>query len=74
MFLYFQYPISLINWSPEIFMEWVQLVIFFIGVFGLFIWNRAERREDSRRMNRQLEGQRALLQAIWQESNKERRF
>ena len=23
-------------------MEWVQFIIFFIGVFGLFIWNRAE--------------------------------
>ena len=49
-------------------MEWVQFVIFFIGVFGLFIWNRAEARSDARHMDAKLEGQRALLQAIWQES------
>lgn len=30
-------------------MEGVQFVIFFIGVFGLFIWNRAEARADARK-------------------------
>lgn len=49
-------------------MEWVQFIIFFVGVFGLFIWNRAEARADNRHMDTKLEGQRALLQAIWQES------
>lgn len=29
-------------------MEWVQFIIFFIGVFGLFVWNRAESRADAR--------------------------
>lgn len=49
-------------------MEWIQFIIFFIGVFGLFIWNRAEGRADNRHMDTKLEGQRALMQAIWQES------
>lgn len=54
--------------KQEKYMEWVQFIIFFIGVFGLFIWNRAESRADSRHMDAKLEGQRALLHAIWQES------
>lgn len=29
-------------------MEWTQFAIFFIGVFGLFIWNRTESRSDIR--------------------------
>ena len=49
-------------------MDWTQFIIFFIGVFGLFLWNRAEGRSDARHMDNKLEGQRALLQAIWQES------
>jgi hypothetical protein len=49
-------------------MEWVQFIIFFIGVFGLFIWNRTESRADIRHMDNKLDAQRALLQAIWQDS------
>lgn len=49
-------------------MEWVQFIIFFVGIFGLFIWNRTESRADIRHMDAKLEGQRALMQAIWQES------
>jgi hypothetical protein len=49
-------------------MEWVQFIIFFLGVFGLFIWNRAEGRADMRHMDTKLEGQRAMMQAIWTES------
>ena len=30
-------------------MEWLQVSIFFIGVFALFIWNRAEGRSDARK-------------------------
>ncbi len=30
-------------------MEWTQFIIFFLGVFGLFIWNRAEARTDARK-------------------------
>jgi len=48
-------------------MEWVQFIIFFIGVFGLFIWNRAEARADSRHMDAKLEGQRNLMNAIHEE-------
>jgi hypothetical protein len=29
-------------------MEWTQFSLFFIGVFGLFIWNRTESRADVR--------------------------
>ena len=53
-------------------MEWIQLVIFFIGVVGLFLWNRAEGRADIRRTNAEFEGQRALLQDI--EKNKSKKF
>lgn len=31
-------------------MDWTQFAIFFIGVFGLFIWNRTESRSDMRHM------------------------
>jgi hypothetical protein len=27
-------------------MDWTQFALFFIGVFGLFIWNRTESRAD----------------------------
>lgn len=29
-------------------MEWTQFAIFFIGVFGLWLWNRTESRADAR--------------------------
>jgi hypothetical protein len=44
-------------------MEWVQFIIFFIGVFGLFIWNRAEARSDARHMDAKLESQRNFTDA-----------
>jgi hypothetical protein len=50
-------------------MEWTQFIIFFVGVFGLFIWNRAEARADARHMDSKLEGQRDLMMAIRSESN-----
>jgi len=28
--------------------EWTQLIIFFLGVFGLFVWNRTDNRNDYR--------------------------
>jgi hypothetical protein len=49
-------------------MEWVQFVLFFIGVFGLFIWNRAEARQDSRHMDAQLKAQRELISEVHKES------
>lgn len=48
-------------------MEWTQFSIFFIGVFGLFIWNRAESRADIRHMDIKLEGQRNLMNSIHDE-------
>jgi hypothetical protein len=48
-------------------MEWVQFIIFFVGVFGLFIWNRSESRSDIRHMDAKLEGQRNLMNEIHNE-------
>ncbi len=52
-------------------MEWTQFAIFFIGVFGLFIWNCAEARADARHMDSKLDSQRlateAFLKGIQQE-------
>lgn len=48
-------------------MEWVQFVIFFVGIFGLFLWNRTESRADIRHMDAKLEGQRNLMMAIHDE-------
>jgi hypothetical protein len=49
-------------------MEWVQFVIFFIGVFGLFVWNRTESRTDNRHMDTKLDGQRNLMNAIMEQN------
>lgn len=48
-------------------MEWTQFIIFFVGVFGLFIWNRTESREDIRHMDSKLESTRELVRAIHEE-------
>ena len=48
-------------------MEWTQFIIFFIGVAGLFIWNRTESRADSRHMDSKLESMRNLNIAIHEE-------
>jgi hypothetical protein len=45
-------------------MEWVQFIIFFLGVFGLFLWNRTESRTDMRRMDDILKAQRDLIWEI----------
>lgn len=49
-------------------MEWTQFVIFSIGVFGLFIWNRTESRADARHTDAKLEAIRALMYQVIQES------
>lgn len=49
-------------------MEWTQFVIFSIGVFGLFIWNRTESRADARHTDAKLEAIRALMYEVIQES------
>lgn len=54
-------------------MEWIQFIIFFIGVFGLFIWNRAESRSDTRHMDAQLKANRDLIFEVHAESMEFRR-
>jgi len=49
-------------------MEWTQFIIFFLGVFGLFIWNRTESRNDIRYMDSKLEANRDLVRAMQSES------
>lgn len=49
-------------------MEWVQFVIFFIGVFGLFLWNRAEARSDARHYDAQLKANTELFREIHRET------
>ncbi len=48
-------------------MEWTQFVIFCVGVFGLFFWNRSESRNDYRHMDSKLESTRELVRAIHDE-------
>ncbi|HET6457890.1 MAG TPA: hypothetical protein VFG24_03300 [Nitrosopumilaceae archaeon] len=48
-------------------MDWTQFAIFFIGVMGLFIWNRSESRSDIRHMDTKLESNRELVRAIYDE-------
>lgn len=48
-------------------MEWVQFIIFFMGVGGLWFWQRSETREDIRHMDRKLDSHRDLIQAIHDE-------
>ncbi len=45
-------------------MPWSQFIIFFIGVFGLFIWNRTESRNDIRHVDNKLDAIRELTHAI----------
>lgn len=45
-------------------MEWTQFIIFFIGVFGLFIWNRAEARTDARHFDAKIDSIRELTYSI----------
>ena len=48
-------------------MDWTQFIIFVIGVFGMFFWNRAESRTDIRQMESKLESTRELVRAIHDE-------
>jgi hypothetical protein len=45
-------------------MEWTQFIIMFLGIIGLFIWNRTEGRADIRHMENRLDAIRELTQAI----------
>jgi hypothetical protein len=44
-------------------MDWIQFFIFFVGVFGLFIWNRAEGRADARKAEERDEQLRTTMAA-----------
>lgn len=54
-------------------MEWTQFVIFCVGVFGLFIWNRTESRSDARHMDQKLDAIRELTYTFMQDSLEERK-
>lgn len=48
-------------------MSWFQFAIFFIGAFGLFVWNRAESRADARHLGAILRSQGVILRAQQEE-------
>ena len=50
-------------------MERTQFIIFFIGVFGLFVWNRAEARSDHRHMDNELRANRNLILEVHKETS-----
>ena len=49
-------------------MEWVQFIVMFLGMIGLFAWNRAEARSDARHMDNKIDAIRDLVYAIHAES------
>ena len=48
-------------------MEWIQFVIFCLGVGSLWLWQRSETRADIRHMDTKLDANRALIGAIHDE-------
>lgn len=48
-------------------MEWVQFVIFCLGIGGLWLWQRTEMRADIRHMDNKLDANRNLIAAIHDE-------
>ena len=49
-------------------MEWVQFVIFCIGVGGLWLWQRTETRADLRHMDAKLDANRELIREVHNDS------
>jgi hypothetical protein len=49
-------------------MDWIQFAIFFVTVFGLFIWNRAEARSDTRHMDNQVKANTLLIFEVHKET------
>ena len=45
-------------------MEWTQFIIMFLGMVGLFAWNRTESRADNRHMDNKIDAIRELTHAI----------
>lgn len=49
-------------------MEWVQFVIFCLGVGGLWFWQRTETRADIRHMDVKLDSNKDLIHSIHKET------
>ena len=49
-------------------MDWAQFIIFFIGAFGLFVWNRTESRNDILYMNEMLKSNKDLIMSMRNDS------
>lgn len=49
-------------------MDYIQFSIFLVSVFGLFIWNRTESRNDYRHTDAKLEAIRSLMHALIEEN------
>ena len=45
-------------------MDWIQFIVFGIGVGGLWFWQRAESRNDVRHMDTKLDANRELIREI----------
>ena len=48
-------------------MDWIQFIVMFLGMLGLFTWNRAEARADARHMDNKIDAIRELTYAIHSE-------
>lgn len=54
-------------------MDWTQFLLLIATFVGLFAWNRAESRADSRHMDTKIEASRAETRAMLEASNIETR-
>jgi len=48
-------------------MEWAQFIIMFVGMVGLFAWNRTESRADTRHMQDQIRANSELIREVHNE-------
>ena len=49
-------------------MDWIQFSIFFLGIVGLWFWNRTESRADNRHMENEIKSNRNLIMEIHKET------
>lgn len=52
-------------------MDWIQFILLFLALGGLFLWNRAESRSDMRNVDSKLQANSNLIMAIREETSKE---
>lgn len=52
-------------------MDWTQFIIFFLGVFGLWLWQRTESRSDSRKHDADIKELRRDLVDVMRSIDKE---